>query len=332
LHERPAEARVKYPAILATVMLAGAVHAAAQAPVDQLGVAQPPQSSVFRSGANLVALNVTVTDGKDFVVGLTPGDFAVYEDGIKQHVQFFEAATVPIDLVLLIDTSSSMRDKMNVVHEAALGFMKTLREGDRGAVIEFNDIVNITQELTSDGAALERAIQQTIAKGGTALNNALYIALKQFGIAAKHTGDVRRQAIAVLSDGNDTASVLSFDDVLEQARRSGVSVYTIALKSRGQHGAQDGRRYFSNSDYAMRTLATETGAQSFFPTEIRELKGIYATIAEELSSQYSIGYAPSDARPDGRFRRIVVRLTSLPGLTLRARSGYVADAATARRE
>lgn len=321
-----AEVVVKYLALV-TVVLAGATGVSAQDRGDQTSAAQPPQS-VFRSGASLVALNVTVTDGTDFVVGLEPDDFAVYEDGVKQDVQFFEASNVPLDLVLLIDTSSSMRDKMSVVHEAALGFIKTLREGDRGAIIEFNDTVNIVQELTFDRTALEAAIQQTVAKGGTALNNALYIALKQFGKAARSGDAVRRQSIALLSDGNDTSSVLSFDDVLGQARRSGVSVYTIALKSAYRHTGPEGRTYFSTSDYSMRTLARETGAQSFFPTQISELKGIYAAIAEELSSQYSLGYAPTNGRLDGRFRRIVVRLPSQPGLKLRARSGYMADASS----
>jgi Ca-activated chloride channel family protein len=315
---------VKYLALV-TAVLVGATNAAGQAPAAHTDAVHPTQSSVFRSGASLVAFNVTVMDGKQFVAGLQPADFAVFEDGVKQDVRFFEAASIPLDLVLLIDTSSSMRDKMPVVHEAALGFLKTLRAGDRGSVIEFNDGVNVVETLTSDKSALEAAVRKTDAKGGTALNNALYIALKQFGKMTNPGGDVRRQAIAVLSDGNDTVSLVSFDDVLGQARRSGVSVYTIALKSQYENQATDGRRYFSESDYAMRTLARETGAQSFFPAQIGELKGIYAVIAEELSSQYSIGYSPTNSRMDGRFRRIAVHVTSRPELKLRARSGYLAD-------
>lgn len=315
---------MKYLALV-TAVLAGSASAAAQEPVDQISSPVPPQSTVFRSGASLVALNVTVTDGKEFVQGLRPDDFAVFEDGVQQDVQFFEAANVPLDLVLLLDTSASMRSKMAVVQEAALGFIRTLRPGDRGAIIEFNDTVNVIQELTSDGPLLERAVRQTHAKGGTALHNAVYIALKQFGGASTTASDVRRQSIAVLSDGNDTVSLLSFDDVLGQARRSGVNVYTIALKSEFQQAGPRERRYLSESDFAMKTLANETGAQAFFPVQIAELKGIYAVIAQELSSQYSIGYAPTNARRDGGFRRILVRLISHPGLKLRARSGYMAE-------
>jgi Ca-activated chloride channel family protein len=293
-------------------------------------VAQAPQSPVFRSGASLVALNVTVTDdSRRFVRGLRAADFAVYEDGVQQAVQFFEASDVPIDLILLLDTSSSMRDKMPIVHEAALGFLGTLRQGDRGAILAFNDTVSIAQTLTEDRAALEAAVKATAAKGATALHNALYIALKEFGRSAQHGPDVRRQAIAVLSDGDDTSSLVPFDDVLKLARGSGVSIYAIRVESdlagtrRPRAGVQPVQ--FSESKYAMNTLARDTGGQAFFPEYITDLKRVYASIAEELSAQYSIGYTPSNPRRDGRFRRIVVRLPLQPELKPRARAGYTAD-------
>jgi Ca-activated chloride channel family protein len=218
-----------------------------------------------------------------------------------------------------------MRDKMEVVQQAALGFMQTMRDGDRGAVVGFNDRVSVLQDLTTDKEAIEAAIKGTRAKGGTALHNAIYVTMKQFGRAASSAGEVRRQAIAVLSDGTDTTSMLSFDDVLAQARRSGVSIYTIGLKSPYQHVGPGGRQYFSESDYALKTLAQDTGGRSFFPSQATELRGVYAAIADELSSQYSIGYAPLNARADGRFRRIVVRVVTQPELRLRVRTGYLAE-------
>jgi Ca-activated chloride channel homolog len=297
---------------------------------------QPPQSqspqplSVFRSGASLVALNVTVTDGsKRFVRGLRAEDFAVFEDGVQQQLRFFEAGDVPIDLILLIDTSSSMRDKMSIVHEAALGFLKTLRDGDRGAVVSFNDHVAIAQALTTDNAALEAAVKSTIAHGATALHNALYISLKEFGRSTQHGLDVRRQAIAVLSDGEDTSSLVSFDDVLKVARATGVSIYAIRVQSEFatvRANLDPNRRQFSESTYAMKTLAQETGGQAYFPEDITDLKNVYAGIAQELSTQYSLGYTPSNGRRDGRLRRIIVQLPLQPTLRPRARSGYTADA------
>ena len=115
---------------------------------------------------------------------------------------------------------------MEVVHEAAVGFLKTLRDGDRGAVVTFADSVNILQPLTADRAALEQAVRRAAPRGSTALNNAVYVALKEFGRTAQQDGEVRRQAIAVLSDGEDTSSLVTFDDVLALARKSGVNIYT----------------------------------------------------------------------------------------------------------
>jgi Ca-activated chloride channel homolog len=314
---------VKRLALGSLIALALAVPMRAQnpAPTEQ---SQP--GTVFRSGASLVALNVTVSDGKRLVPGLAQNDFSVYEDGVLQHLQFFESHEVPIDLILLIDTSASMADKMEVVHDAAVGFLKTLRDADRGAVVTFGDNVNISQQLTSDRPALEEAVRRAQPHGSTALNNALYVAMKQFARSAQQAGEIRRQAIAVLSDGEDTSSVISFDDVLAMARKSGINIYTICLQNRYSVArAESGRKYFSESDYAMKTLARETGALSYFPQTVQELKGIYAGISDELSNQYSIGYSPSNWRADGRFRRIVVRINAHPEFQPRARQGYTAE-------
>ena len=311
-------------AIGSLAALALSTAAYAQAPSSGDAAQQP--APVFRSGASLVALNVTVTDGKRLVPGLTAHDFSVYEDGVLQSVQFFEARNIPIDLIILLDTSASMSDKMAVVHEAAAGFLKTLRGDDRGAVVTFGDNVNIVQPLTSDRTQLEQAVNQAQAHGSTALNNALYVAMKQFARAAQQAGELRRQAIAVLSDGEDTSSVIGFDDVLAMARKSGINIYTICLQNKYSLArVESTRKYFSESDYSMKTLAQETGAQSFFPQSVQELKGIYAAISDELSNQYSLGYSPTNWHPDGRFRRIVVRVNEHPEFRPRARLGYTAE-------
>jgi Ca-activated chloride channel family protein len=293
--------------------------------VSPMAAQQPADPSPIRSGVSLVALSVSVTDtNKHFVGGLKSDDFAVYEDGVQQQVRFFESSEVPIDLIVLLDTSSSMGDKMDVVREAASGFLRTLRSGDRGAVLTFNDGVEVAQPLTSDRASLERAVRQTQAKGATALHNAIYVALKAFGRRAAENSDLRRQAIAVLSDGEDTSSLISFDDVMDLARKSGVGIYTIGLQTK-QHTASSGHRSYSSSQYSMKTLAKETGAEAFFPTDVTELHGVYSSIAQELSSQYSIAYTPTNPRPDGRFRRIVVRIVSRPELRPKSRTGYTAE-------
>ena len=310
-------------AAAAVVILAAAAPVRAQAPDG----GTPPQSNVFRSGAALVALNVTVQDnGSKYVTGLQPTDFAIYEDGVKQDVRFFESSAVPVDLIVLIDASSSMGDKLDLVHDAASGFLKTLRPGDRGAVVTFADSVTVVQPLTSDRTLLEKAVRGTVAHGSTSLNNAVYISLKQFAQTARQDSDVRRQAIVVVSDGEDTSSLVSFDDVLTVARKTGVNIYTVSLQSRyaALRQEQQGRRYFSESDYSMKTLARETGAQAFFPAPA-DLKSVYGAIASELANQYSIGYVPANSRLDGRFRRVVVQIVSKPELRSRTRPGYTAE-------
>ncbi len=282
-----------------------------------------PRTPNFRSGTSLVALNVIVLDSnKDYATGLDRADFEVFEDGVKQDVEFFATADVPLDLILLIDGSSSMDNKVSSVHRAASGFIETMRAEDRAAVVSFADGVRVLQPLTGDRVLVRAAIDQTGAKGATALHNAIYVALKQFGRPAAAEGEVRRQAIAVLSDGEDTSSLLSFDDVLDMAKRSGVAIYTIALRRDLSERPTGQKRYFSQADFAMKQLALETGAQPFFPESLGELNGVYAAIATELAKQYSIGYVPRNVRDDGKYRRVIVRVTNRPELKPRTRTGY----------
>ncbi|MBI1872401.1 MAG: VWA domain-containing protein [Acidobacteria bacterium] len=281
---------------------------------------------VFKSSVELVALSVTVTDSKQkYVPGLHQAQFEVYEDGVLQDLSFFAADPVPLDLAILLDTSASMLDKMPVVREAAVGFARTLRGGDRGAVIEFKDTVRVLQPLTGDVGLLESAIGRTAAKGGTALHTALYVALKELARENLKTGDVRRQAIVVLSDGLDTRSLVTGDDVLELARRGGIAIYTISLPSSAiVRQSYAGSQFFSESDYSMRTLAQETGGRAFFPLGIQDLAPVYSVIALELANQYALGYVSKNPARSGGLRRIAVRLPSRPDARPRTRLGYLA--------
>lgn len=284
-------------------------------------------SSVFRSGVDLVALNVVVTDQQQkFVGGLTAQDFAVYEDGVQQDVSFFAATHVPLDLAILLDTSASMTDKIQNVQAAATGFASSMRDGDRVMIVDIKDATRILQPLTGDVNAAIAAIRSTAAKGGTGLYNGLYLTLKELGNEHKMATEVRRQAIVVLSDGDDTTSLVSFDDVMDVAKRSGIAIYTITLRSPWmlQESTQTGHRYFSQSEYAMKALAQETGARSFFPTAIAALNGVYGSIADELASQYALGYTPKNPKKDGAFRRVLVQVMDRPGTRTRTRQGYMA--------
>ena len=291
-------------------------------------------AATFRTGIDLVALSVVVTDGKQaFVNGLSADDFAVFEDGIRQDVSFFAAGDVPLDLAILLDTSASMTDKMTTAQQAAIGFASTLRPSDRLLVVDIKDTTKIIAPLSGDLAAAKSAILATSARGGTGLFNGLYLTLKELSKQRRANGDVRRQALVVLSDGDDTASLMSFDDVMELAKQSGISIYTITLKSKWARQAtlapSSSQRYFSQSEYSMKALAQETGGRSFFPAEITELAGVYNLIAEELASQYALGYTSKNAKRDGVYRRVIVRVTDRPGSQTRTRSGYLsARAAT----
>jgi Ca-activated chloride channel homolog len=285
---------------------------------------------VFRSGVDLVAVNVVVMDGGTrFVTGLQPANFAVYEDGVQQDVSYFAAAAVPLDLAVLLDTSSSMSDKMEEMQQAATGFISTLRDGDRAMIVDIKDATKVLQPLTGDVSAARAAIASTIAKGGTALFNGIYLTLKELTKQRAANEEIRRQAIVVLSDGEDTASLVSFDDVMAQAKDAGISIYTITLRSPYviKMAAAPGRRHFSEAEYAMKALAQETGARSFFPSAVTELSGVYDSIAEELASQYALGYIPKNPRRDGAFRRLTVRIADRPGAAPRTRSGYIAPRA-----
>jgi Ca-activated chloride channel homolog len=280
---------------------------------------------VFRSGVELVALNVVVTDTKQkFVNGLLLNDFSVFEDGVLQDVSFFAASNVPLDLAILLDTSASMADKMPVVRQAATGFLDTLRQGDRVMVVDIKDVTRMLQPLGSDVAAANTAIQETRASGGTGLYNALYMTLKELAKGRGTGRDVRRQAIVVLSDGMDTSSVVSFDDVMDVAKQSGIATYTISLRSSATaaFASSIASRVFDEAEFTMKSLAQETGARSFFPTDIHQLKEVYGSIATELANQYAIGYTPKNAKTDGIFRRIMVRVADRPDVRTRTRSGY----------
>jgi VWFA-related protein len=252
----------------------------------------------------------------------------VFEDGVRQDVTFFAASELPLDLAILLDTSASMGDKMNNLQRAALGFLRTLRPGDRAMVVDIKDSTRVLHGLDAALSGVDAAVRGTRAGGGTGLYNGLYMTFKELAKARVVAGDgegARRQAIVVLSDGNDTTSLISFDDVMEVAKQSGIATYTITLRAPKLTPIEQarGQRYYSQSEFSMRMLAQETGGQAFFPLQIGELDGVYASIAKELASQYAIAYMPKSVHVDNRFRRIVVQVTDRPEMRIRTRSGYV---------
>jgi Ca-activated chloride channel family protein len=308
--------------------LNGSAATAATAPTTPTAAPQP--TATFRSTVDIVALNVVVTDGdQKYVSGLTSSDFAVFEDGIQQDVSFFGASNVPLDLAILLDTSASMTGKMQLVQQAAIGFLETLRAGDRAIIVDIKDATKIMYPLGADLEAAKKAILATAPRGGTALYNGTYLTLKEMVKERRATSEVRRQALVVLSDGDDTASLVSYDDLMDLAKQSGIAIYTITMRSKYlvTQAATRGHSYFSQSEFGMKALAQETGARSFFPTQLSELSGVYASIAEELATQYAIGYSSKNPKLDGSYRRVIVRIADKPGIRTRTRAGYTAPRA-----
>jgi Ca-activated chloride channel homolog len=271
----------------------------------------------FKAGVELVSLNVAVTDGSKFITDLEQHEFQVFEDGAQQSITFFSRRHLPIALAILLDTSNSMEDKLPTAQEAAIGFAKRMRREDVIEVIGFSTRVNLLQEFTNEFPALERAIRGTTADGSTALYNSIYISLKELKkIKAKSEAEIRRQAIVVLSDGDDTSSLLPYEEVLDLAKRSETAIYTIGLRP-----PDIGRASFKEAEYVLRQLAQETGGRSFFPATVHDLPKIYDAISQELSTLYSVAYTSKNPQRNGAWRRIVVRV-SRPGLMTRTRQGY----------
>lgn len=281
---------------------------------------QAQRGQRFRAGVEVVSLNITVVDSANRLIrDLDQADFEVFEDGAKQEVSFFSKTQSPIALALLVDTSASMEDRLATAQEAAIGFVRRLRPEDLAEVVDFDSRVEIVQTFTADKTALETAIRHTTAGGSTALHHAIYISLKELKkMRAPSAEEIRRQAIVVLSDGEDTSSILGYEEVLDQAKRSETAIYCIGLRARN-----NGSKGFKEAEFVLKQLAYETGGRAWFPDDVSELAGVYDQIASELASQYTIGYASKNPRRDGAWRRIVVRVRRDNAMA-RTKQGYYA--------
>jgi Ca-activated chloride channel family protein len=277
-------------------------------------------AQVFKGGTDVVLLPVTVTERGDRLVGgLDQGAFHVFEDGVAQPITVFSREPQPIALSLLLDTSTSMEVRMPVAESAAIGFARRLGPRDAAQVIAFDNQATVLQPFTSDHALLERAIRGAHIGGSTSLFMAVYIALSDLEkVRAASMDDLRRQAIVVLSDGEDTSSLVDYDQVHEMAKRSAVTVFAIGLKTPNEevHG-------FNEAAFVLRSLTQDTGGKAYFVEKTTDLELVYQQIADELANQYMIGYTSTNRRLDGAWRRVAVTVDRT-GATARTRSGYYA--------
>lgn len=297
-----------WPLVLSVALSAGIALEARQRPT-------------FRVGVDLVSLSVTVTGpGGRHVGDLSADDFVVLENGRPQELVFFSRASTALSVSLLLDSSASMEQQLPMAQKAATEFVARLRPGDVAEVVDFDSRVDVLQPFTADRGAMDAAIQRVRAGGSTALYNAVYIALRQLEkLRAQDRDEIRREVIVVLSDGEDTSSLVSFDELIELARRSQTVVYTIGLGL----DAPASRFTPAGGEFALRRLAQETGGRLFTPRQPADLSNVYAQIADELTSQYVLGYLSSNGRGDSGWRSIAVRV-SRPSLHARTRLGYYA--------
>lgn len=308
---------------IATAIIAGSMPPrrveAQAAPAGQREKPKIEKPQIFKAGVDVVSLNVTVVDNQNrYVTDITESEFTVFEDGTKQELTFFNRTSLPIALSLLIDTSASMENRLGMAQEAAIGFVRRLRPQDYAQVVDFDSRVEIAQNFTNQQLELERAIRATSAGGSTSLHNALYISLRELAkVKAKNLDEVRRQAIIVLSDGEDTSSLVSYEEVLDLAKRSETAIYSIGLQPKD--AAQS--KGFREAEFVLRQFAQETGGRAYFPSRVEDLKDVYAQIHDELSSQYAMGYASKNPRRDGGWRRIVVQVAR-PNVIARTKRGY----------
>jgi Ca-activated chloride channel family protein len=255
----------------------------------------------------LVELYTNVVDGGGRPVeGIAPGEFQVFEDGVRQSVRLVERVQdTPLRLVTLIDNSASMQPRLEASRQAALQFLRrTLRPKDEAAVITFNSAPRVAAGLTGNLAVLEEGLSGLIPEEETSLYDSLIFSLYYLGGASE------QRAVLLLSDGQDRTSGFRFEDALECARRAGIAVYVIGI---------DLTR--DESSRRLARLAEETGGRSFFLRGTEELTQAYQEIERDLRSRYRISYQSSNTRPGEAFRAVRVQVAR-QGLEARTISGY----------
>ena len=240
---------------------------------------------------------------------LARDSFRVYEDDRLQELRRFELAfDLPIHAGLLIDTSSSMKDAIASVAEAAETFVhQALRPSDRLCVIPFSTRPEVAVRFTNELDQIEKALAALDAVGGTALYDSLVFTLHYFD------GITGQKALLLLSDGEDEASAFTLEQALETARRSGVTIYAIGMEE-----ASDDRA----ARKALRAIAEETGGRAYFIADTAELAAIYQEIERDLRARYLLAYQSSSEAPATSFRRIRVEVDAEGRTEVRAMSGY----------
>ena len=273
----------------------------------------------FQVSTDLVELDVSVrgADGRP-VAGLDLADLAVYEDGVPQTCRFLQWEEEPLSVVLMVDASASLGPQFETLRHVGREFVRALRPQDEVELRAFSARSNVLEDMTTDHRRVIRSIDALEPDGDTSLHDAVYIALSDHRRAAE-APEGRRPIAVLLTDGRDTRSLLTDDQVIQRAReRRALSIYSVGLL-----GAPD--PLTSRARFLLRTLSEESGGRSYFPVGSRELERTLASLRSEVSGgRYRVGYVPTNQRQDGAWRRLSVRLPQRPGLLVQCRTGYFA--------
>jgi len=274
--------------------------------------AQEPQTTI-RTEVGLVNIVFTAINGKGHPVpGLKAENFRVFDNRREQKIEYFsdlgKSSDVPLTIALLIDTSGSVKDKLEYEKATAAEFIRdTLRPGkDLALIIQFDSEVNLVQDFTQDYDVLLRGLESLRAGNSTSLFDAVYLAAEE-----KLRHEAGRKVMVVISDGDDTSSKVRKEEALEAAQRGDVLIYGIGVQTP------------DSSFRALKKFAEETGGAFFSPrarpTEIREA---FRSIGEDIQGQYSLAYG-LNAEKDGSFHALEIRC-NVRGVRVRARRGYYA--------
>ena len=279
---------------------------------------QPPaaQGPTFKSGTQVVSLFVTVADAqKRLVPDLTQDDFQIFDNDKAQPVSYFDNSIHPINVVVMLDTSGSMTLTIDLLKQAAEQFVIRLLPADKARVGAFNDKIQINAKWSNNRDQLVTDIKDLDYGNGTRLWDAVGTGLDEL------KGIEGRRVVLVFTDGDDTSSKsMNLGRVIERARADEVMIYAIGLESQYFNGQS---RVRTKPDSGLRKAADETGGGYFELTKASELAPTFTKVAQELHSQYVIGFTPTQL--DNRVHKLAVKMKQ-PGMTARARRSYLAAA------
>ncbi len=273
---------------------------------------------VFRKDVDEVLLHASVIDDKQHIVTtLDRNAFTVFEDGKPQNIISFHHEDIPVSMGILIDNSGSMREKRAKVNQAALNLVRASNPKDEVFIVNFNDEYYLDQDFTNDLLKMKEALEKIDARGATALYDAVVASAEHL----KRNARLEKKVLLIVTDGEDNASNETLEQAVKQLQEeNGPSVYAIGILGDEEHPKRAKR--------ALEIMTQRTGGIAFFPKSLDEVDAISRTVANDIRSQYSIGFKPTNPRGNGGFRQIRVeaRAKGHGKLMVRTKSGYYAGA------